>query len=79
MSQIAVTAEHIDQGKLGDPSKCPVALALREHFPDATISVLCDDMWIGEWTGTTPSEVAAFIDAFDHSLFVEPFEFELPF
>jgi len=34
---IQVTQDHIDKGEKDDICKCPVALALRERYPNATV------------------------------------------
>ncbi len=80
--KITVTAEHIAKGKIKACRECPVALAIRECFPDT------EDFYIV--VGNTfvnihrkeyilPEEVSMYIRAFDAGKSILPFEFELDY
>lgn len=75
---INVTAEHIARGKRNDGFRCPVALAFAEGV--GHVFVASDCVARGAFGGILcdlPSEVAAFIDAFDEGVAVSPFAFEV--
>lgn len=75
---IRVTQEHIDKGKAGLCSLCPIALALK----DAGFK----DSWAGSGTlknnkntiCITPQSCYDFMVHFDAGDLVSPFEFEIP-
>ncbi len=73
---IKVTEKHIRDGKKVDCLHCPVALAIREHIPNALVGPCYMTTWE---KGDTPfpPEVTRFIRSFDLNEHVEPFEFEL--
>jgi hypothetical protein len=75
-----VTQIHIENGLWGDCSRCPVALAIAEQFPDKKIEVHGNDITIGGQRFVTPPNVTAFINDFDDVIYhdsCEPFAFEL--
>jgi hypothetical protein len=77
---IAVTAEHITEGKRGDCEICPVALAARLAFPDAgLIRVDQETLFVHQDGRITeydlPAEAWRFVIAFDRRNAVEPFSF----
>ena len=82
--KIEVTQAHIDAGKRGRYTKCPVALAVKDALGVKLVKV-GSDIHIGRphmaIIHRTPDEVASFIDAFDHnqSHGVTPFSFDLDF
>lgn len=82
--KIRVTKEHIKKGKPEACSSCPVALALKEAFPEAhhtmagpsQLGLMDEDQGFTRlWD--TPLIVREFITRFDSNKPVEPFEFEL--
>jgi hypothetical protein len=80
---LKVTAEHISRGVPGNRCKCPVALALKVLFPDAT-TVEVDSVRLvaagdsGELLyRPTPALVRDFVNDFDMGHKVEPFEYPL--
>jgi hypothetical protein len=82
---INVTAEHIRTGKAGDNCFCPIALALRDTFPDVeTIHVHFATAYITT-SGISsevilPQEANDFIEAFDFgNNRAEPFSFTLDY
>ena len=74
--KIKVTQEHIHNGTPGDSECCPIALAVKEIFPNNHISVCKDCVAIDDDACNTEA-ISWFIDDFDRFLDVEPFEFEL--
>lgn len=77
---IMVTDENIKNGNRCDSNKCPVALALRNHFNINWIGVTYD-IRINRNYFTTPDKVLEFIKNFDNRFTdissLKPFEFEL--
>lgn len=47
MYKVSVTRKHIWRGKKGKASSCPVALALREHFPGANVGFSFIELYDG--------------------------------
>lgn len=77
--EIKVTLEHICHGQHHKGDACPVALALREAFPNKKVWV--DPLYtieIGEDVYVAPEEVRQFVERFDDGEEVEPFAFNLP-
>ena len=89
MTTINVTAEHIARGERENCERCPVALAIRDAFPDlAYIEVAPEGIGIGppgadiygiEAHIDVPREVQEFIWDFDDSGRGEPFSFDLDY
>ena len=79
--KVTVTQEHIDNGWAMDACKCPIALALKEMFPETKIYVCGRDnpttIRIDRIIYEIPDKAIEFITDFDLSGHVEPFEFEL--
>lgn len=75
--KIKVTKEHIEKGQRVSPYCCPIALSIREQFPNKRIVVTRAYTLIGARDFKNPSEAQEFIDDFDHRNAVSPFEFEL--
>ena len=80
--KIEVTQAHIDAGKRGRCTKCPVALAIMDKLNVKRVRVGSRVIEIGRPhmdIYRTPEEVDYFITAFDEnwSHAVEPFGFEL--
>lgn len=78
---VTVTAEHIKHGTQGDCGVCPVALAIREHFPKHSLNVFWERAFINAGPFefiiyNFPSEVKRFIEEFDTYRHGEPFTFE---
>jgi len=73
---ISVTEEHIEAGKRGSPSFCPVALAVQEELKDDTIVV--GFLGIHQKGKFSPfgHEVRKFIHKFDEKKEVKPFTFD---
>lgn len=79
---VEVTAEDITNGEQQSCTACPVALALKRHFPNSTPIVDVDDFSLhqnGEATiwHLLPDEVESRIIAFDAHGTMEPFTFEV--
>jgi hypothetical protein len=83
MTVITVTAQHIAQGARSNCWRCPIALAVREAFPDTAIAV--SDFYIQMTLDgqqriiRTPRETALFIRAFDTGVPIEPFSFTVDY
>ena len=85
MLKIRVTEQDIENGQKGSCRKCPVALALRKHYPDNDLLVGAHDVDIyldgvafssnNLVTYKFPSEVTQFIGDFDDGKPVSPIEF----
>lgn len=81
--KVKVEQRHIDNGMEFDACKCPIALALREMFPETEIYVCGKDnpttIRIERIIYEIPDKAIEFITDFDlaGSARVEPFEFEL--
>lgn len=89
---ISVTAGHIAEGRPGNCSECPIALAVIAAFPDIeVIEVKADQVtesaWIKAWPSWSaafvniplPHEAYEFIRAFDDSGAVEPLSFTVDY
>jgi len=85
---IHVTADHIRSGEPENCEECPIALAIAEAWAGAGVEVSQDEIWLwpvwdslgGCLTAQTPSEVRAFITAYDSEDYdredaVKPFTF----
>lgn len=85
MIRVHVTKKHIADGWTYKSTRCPIALALRELFPEERIMV-CDHYMRFENDQDPddpiflrlPVEVHHFIFNFDDGRTVEPFSFNLP-
>lgn len=85
--KIAITVEqkHIDNGKIGSCSSCPIALAAVEpcekSFGPCEVLVGFGEIEIrtenGTWKAELPSVAVNFVDTFDSDLPVEPFAFDI--
>ncbi len=74
--KISVTQSHIDKGKQGQCSNCPVALAMNEVMDK--VAVAYNYFLIGDGPRIAlPAIVQTFILDFDCGRHVEPFEFEI--
>ena len=76
---IEVTQDHIDRGNQGDCEYCPIAIAIRATLKDYSISV---GGTIFEYKNSyykLPEKAMKFVQAFDNTLPVQPFTFELTF
>lgn len=80
--QVKVLQHHIDEGQRKSGTRCAIALALREAFPEALYVHVGADILIEGFASTqrvpAPANARTFIRAFDRSQPVEPFTFELP-
>ena len=80
MTAISVTAGHIAKGFARDCEHCPVALALRDAFPEVRhISVTSLYVRMGIREHELPAEVQQFTWEFDTGQPVGPFTFELDY
>lgn len=83
---VHVTQKHIDEGKIGQCKRCPIALGIKEIFPaldvqvgktavhiDVPPAVLRDTYRYAR----IPKEAEDFISAFDQGVNVKPFSFPL--
>jgi len=91
--KISVTQDHISAGKKEDCQKCPIALAITEALPGIHVSVFGDlkstcnapvefrnaYVRLDGIAHYLPRDAASFIDDFDYSRKVHPFEFELEY
>ena len=80
--KVEVTQRHINSGLKRDCNKCPVALVLKEIFPNASriiVGGFAIDMYaLGEeYFHNFPDSVGNFTLAFDDGKEVEPFAFEI--
>jgi hypothetical protein len=82
---IKVTQKHINNGIKELCSQCPVALALKDAIPEAIIVKAFEYRLVYLtknkvcYQAPSPNSVRDFINRFDASLSVEPFEFEVEF
>ena len=77
--KITVTQDHINKGYRFNTDRCPIALAVREKFPNATVSVTNQDIHVKKWflrRYNLPKEAIHFVYDFDNRLSVQPIEFE---
>ena len=86
MTTITVTAEHIAEGTPGECALCPIALAIRDAFPDiCDVAVGPSEIGIqavpqGPWTELEPpGDVTLFILLFDGGDHADPLTFELDY
>ena len=76
LMKIKVTQEHIQSGSPRQSQHCPVALAIKEHFPpDCIVRIGNPHFKIGKCTGRFPDSISSMITRFDMSGQMEPFEF----
>jgi len=86
--KITVTQEHIDRARdhqslsgFSVCTQCPVATALREHYPNASVGKMYTGavIFLNDLAEEIEiEEVTEFVRAFDAYLPVQPFSFELP-
>ena len=74
--KIKVEQKHIDAGERWSPLNCPVALAIKEVYPEVVL-VLSDSVETKEHSFPMPEDVRAFVEDFDSDKPVSAFEFEL--
>lgn len=87
MQKIHVTQEHIDRGRVGNASVCPIALAIYEQTKYQNVAVHPKRILVlsSNWMTSAktvggirlPRAATKFIHAFDARLKVEPFNFIL--
>ena len=78
--RISVTHDHIREGAKGVPKCCPIALAMQAGgFCDPSVGTVSVKFSSGggKCVAQLPAEAMRFIDRFDASRSVEPFEFDL--
>ena len=75
--KVRVTQEHIDEGIPQECGFCPIAIAIRDQYPNESINVDGEEITIGDNHYLTPESAADFIHRFDFGGKVSPFEFEL--
>ena len=87
--KIQVTQKHIDEGRIVDSERCPVALAVKDVIWDGVfchVSVTTEQITLSykapyvKEVYPLPKEAMKFISMFDNipTKGVEPFEFDLP-
>lgn len=82
---INVTKENIERGVSGSSKNCPVAIALKQNFPYANISVGAKTALIGGLSVQLPDEAVDFIEEVDFSSYRDyglaplPISFEINF
>lgn len=72
---INVTARDIKFGIAVHGSRCPIARAIRRHFPKTDIAVSQTRFWVGSTPHHLPEAATRFIRDFDHGWEVSPFQF----
>lgn len=77
MTTIFVNQTHIDHGRPGTCTLCPIALAIQEATGIQQVGVNIVEVRIDGKYFDLPREVTEFINQFDAGGSVEPFEFEL--
>ena len=83
----AVNNEHLENGRRGNCSKCPIALAVYEKIKDfkprnlkvAWASVAFDDEFGRRWTADLTKRMQTFIYHFDNELNAIPFSDRIVF
>lgn len=80
--RLEITQDHIDRSTWGrhtlTPStECPVALALRDHYPDAEVGH--NDYWIGTNLYSMTEPLTTYVEQFDNygPTCIRPASFEL--
>ena len=63
---VEITEADIEHGEVGDASLCPVALALRRMYPNATVIEAADPVVIGNEEFTAGDDMLAFIERVDN-------------
>lgn len=78
--RIRVTARHIREGQPGQPSSCPIALAIQEQTGCKDVDVDSDDVTVDGKSLDIGKGVVSFIHRFDENKPVRPqvFEFGVP-
>lgn len=74
--KIPVTQDHIDKGRHGDPSGCPLALAIREATTWMP-RVVVPHVRLSDADYILPQNARDFIFRYETLQGVEPFEFEM--
>lgn len=81
MLEVTVTQTHIDRGDRGKCGTCPVALALKSHYAEVSVSschAYTRTDRNADWTVTRlPHDACRFIQNFDADRAVLPFTFTL--
>lgn len=75
--KVKVTDECIRKGFPGEETSCPIALALWDQF-QIQCKIKTNMVEHGYKSITLPKEAIKFIEHFDSSMPVYPFEFDLP-
>lgn len=73
---IEVAQVHIDKGVIGNPKKCPIALALM-YALGTYVFVWYDVVRIGRRSIPLSTKAIEFIDRFDDRKHVKPFKFQV--
>ena len=81
MISVRVSSDHILNGRHGDSSACPVALALNEQYPGCKAGAGTNSIIIiiekSRRTYRTPVNVSSWMIAFDRFEKVKPINFDL--
>ncbi len=72
---VTVTQDCINEGVRGNNKCCPIALALKNEFPD--IDVRHEALYRDQFAGYLPTDAIKFIHDFDNGALVEPIEFTI--
>lgn len=73
--KVRVTRKHIKGGVQKNCARCPIALALRDVFPEGSVSVSKVDGTVGETHFSLSARAQKFIAAFDSGRKVKPATF----
>lgn len=74
---VIVEVRHIRCGTPGEAGGCPIALKLREVFPDEEVRVFGEVAMVGGAAYQLPLKCAEFSARFDNGRAVSPFTFVL--
>lgn len=75
--KVKVTKKHIKKGKRGQPTGCPIALALKEQYGLKRPRVHGDQVHFPGKSCDLPDKASFFIQQFDSGEKVVPFEFSI--
>ena len=82
--EINVTQDHIDRGQRQNCEECPIALAVKEQFPDKVWNISVEEELFIDWKDGPygesfifPEIASAFIVDFDNNQPVGPFSFKV--
>lgn len=74
---IKVTEKDIENGKINNPTSCPIASAVKRRISDRLVIIGVDKMMLDNDYVVLPQRALEFINHFDNKKKIKPFNFYL--